>query len=100
MAVLVLTQDLLQLHDTRVCANTMDGLRLLSAVVALFVKDLAVGAIGAMLVSHPRGFTERCMRCRALRVDDGKPGKLCGRWELSETKLAMPTEREKRGECE
>jgi hypothetical protein len=49
----ILTQNLLQLHDTGVCTNAMDCLRLLG-VLALF-EHLAVGAIGSMEVCHSCG---------------------------------------------
>jgi len=45
-----LTEDLLQLHDTGIGPNAMDGLRVLE--VGTLLKDLAVGAIGIMLVGH------------------------------------------------
>ena len=45
-----LTEDLLQLHDAGIGPNAMDGLRVLE--VGAFLENLAVGAIGIMLVGH------------------------------------------------
>jgi hypothetical protein len=45
-----LTEDLLQLHDTGIGADAVHRLRVLE--VGAFLENLAVGAIGIMLVGH------------------------------------------------
>lgn len=45
-----LTEDFLQLHDTGIGTDAMDGLRVLD--VRTLFEHLAVGAIGVVLVRH------------------------------------------------
>lgn len=47
---MLLTKNLLQLHDSGVCTDAVNSLRLLE--IQALLEHLAVGAIGIVLVSH------------------------------------------------